>query len=681
MTPIVTVSGPSPPITRININNFSTATTQMPNLKRVINNYTVQNNSKNDNLTLEHKAQFINKILNRQDEANSSELVFNSIQLINFIDFYFNNIYKADKNTTMHASNDLINEQKNQSSSSITSSLAICFPCSACSIKFTYEQTFQQHLNRRSLFIRVYCKKCGVFKTFYNKCKLFYHIYSHKLDLFEPIYTCLQIDNLPIEKSSVNMKNSDLNLMFTNLEKLFVRTDLESVLEQTQVPLELTNPLLCNRFKVNNVDILEMRTFLRCLLHNKFLVYKCHICDALFFSADELKKHYNQTFRYELNILKTEAIHKKISILILLRAYFKLLRQKMETMLNSSHSALQLDFKQAFHNRFFHLLFNHFSYKKLRFTTRCFQLAAMNFIQNLSSININKDDVLTMPQTQTIIITSPNHCSPALLSSPLICPRCGLAFDSRTQTNNFKLHIIYDCQLLVHYDFDLFKCPMKNCNFFTESNLDFTSHWFNKHVVKQHLCEFCNNNGVFHLFHEINPNTQSVPNNDPIFTAKINNDSNNYSNNKTVLSTNLLSEINTHYFEKHRNQNVSLKLVYKCLCRDLINPNLNDFHRDSFLVDDSSTLSSTSNTNGDCISDAISNCLADQHSDCCFYSDIKSCKQHISSFVAHKYANSIKCLFCKKSILIETYHKHMIEAHNDEKDSFFVCPICGLVKK
>lgn len=38
------------------------------------------------------------------------------------------------------------------------------------------------------------------------------------------------------------------------------------------------------------------------------------------------------------------------------------------------------------------------------------------------------------------------------------------------------------------------------------------------------------------------------------------------------LSTAVLSQINKHYFEKHRNQPISVKPIYKCSCKTL--PNL-----------------------------------------------------------------------------------------------------------
>ena len=186
-----------------------------------------------------HKISFANKIFHQMNNNNSADtpplphnnkLVLTSMQLINFIDFYFNdlsdNIENHDQNT--HDSHrETTTTTTTTSTQSDSNLITVCFPCSACLTKFTFEQTFQLHLNRRSVLIRVYCLKCGTFKTFYNKCKLFYHIYSHKLNLFEPLYKCLQIELISNEKLSSNKEKSfvDLNNLFSNLDRLLFDTE------------------------------------------------------------------------------------------------------------------------------------------------------------------------------------------------------------------------------------------------------------------------------------------------------------------------------------------------------------------------------------------------------------------------------------------------------------------------
>ncbi len=128
-----------------------------------------------------------------------------------------------------------------------------------------------------------------------------------------------------------------------------------------------------------------------------------------------------------------------------------------------------------------------------------------------------------------------------------------------------------------------------------------------------------------------------------------NNTTPNNTRNETILSQTLVSEINHHYFEKHRNQQVLLKLNFKCLCRSITNLNeLNDVQTNDFFY------------NQDCL-----------------FSDWKSCRKHIISILA-KTITSLNCLICHKVVSNDKYRAHLKTVHNIEK--ICVCPKCGPLK-
>lgn len=63
---------------------------------------------------------------------------------------------------------------------------------------------------------------------------------------------------------------------------------------------------LTGRFKMNQSDLFEVRRFVKTLLANRLVVYKCSICSALFFTNDDLRQHYQQTLNYELNLMQLQ---------------------------------------------------------------------------------------------------------------------------------------------------------------------------------------------------------------------------------------------------------------------------------------------------------------------------------------------------------------------------------------
>lgn len=135
--------------------------------------------------SLMHRVDLSSKLI-----ENNADLALNCVQLINFIEFYFND---APTNSLAPSA-----ESTSSAAAIDRPPLTSCFPCIVCSTQFSFDQTFHMHLERKSAVIRVYCVKCDSLKKFYNKCKLLYHVYSHKTTLLEPIYRSLQIESLPV---------------------------------------------------------------------------------------------------------------------------------------------------------------------------------------------------------------------------------------------------------------------------------------------------------------------------------------------------------------------------------------------------------------------------------------------------------------------------------------------------
>jgi len=160
-------------------------------------------------IDLDKKLDVITSILNNE------QVVLNSIQLINLIDIYYadeaNHANDTQDRKMGHSSNDSIAQLHLLSS---------FFPCIACSMSFEFDQTFHLHMNRRCVYIRLFCMKCNMFKTYFNKCKLLYHIYSHKANLFEPLYKSVKLEALPYEKLSLNKERPiDFNAIIANIIK------------------------------------------------------------------------------------------------------------------------------------------------------------------------------------------------------------------------------------------------------------------------------------------------------------------------------------------------------------------------------------------------------------------------------------------------------------------------------
>ncbi|CAF0729531.1 unnamed protein product [Brachionus calyciflorus] len=482
------------------------------------------------------KIELINKVL------NDSQISLNSLQLINFLNYYFD-------------------ENADEIEHRTSGNLSICFPCIACSAQFSYEQTFHLHLDRRAIFLKLHCSECKQTKVFFNKCKLFYHIYSHKSSLFEPKYNKIQIDQIPVEKASQqNSKHSEsLNFIFSSLHGLI-----------TQNPRIDVNLSINHRFKLNEQDLHQIKLFIKRLKNNRFLSYKCPVCDALFLDYKDLKLHFIQSRKHDSEYLTQ-------------RTYFKTLKEKyLNSQIKNSNDEEDINID----------ILNTFSLDKLQYSTKCSQLVNLNLIEiNFKFFNLNN-----------------------ISRQRLICPECGLVFDYSLNKNYielFKLHLKYDCLFMLRYDMDEIKCLFSMCNQTFNSSGALLNHWCTDHVIKNHQCESCIKNKQETEFEEID---------------KL----------ESGLSINLISQINKHYFEKHKNEGVSITTRYGCQCKMT---NLYD------------------------------------ETKCQLFNNVKNLKSHLMDQI-NRALLSIDCFVCKKLVLSKDYVSHMKD-HEDEK--FYVCPECGPV--
>jgi hypothetical protein len=595
----------------------------------------------------------------------NDQIVLNSIQLINLIDIYYDE--------TNHTNESQVNKSELSANGSLGQLhlLSSFFPCIACSMSFEFDQTFHLHMNRRCVYIRLFCTKCNAFKTYFNKCKLLYHIYSHKSNLFERVYKSVKFEALPYEKLSVNKERPiDFNLIIANIIKQsndrFKLNFLGSANNYSAQDQSLLNSAqilnsVNNGYKLNEHDMAQMKQFIKRFLINKFFLFKCNICDAYFFDLNELKDHfakskYGET-RFQPNV-------SRISFKYLKQLYTE--SSSNLTISNCSPSATEL-IKQL----------NEISSEKFKFTTRCSQLASLNLIKQ----KFNFFDFNQTYQNAT--------------KSIYVCPECGLTYSN---SYLFRLHLIYDCQFTTKYECGQFICPFLKCNSTFYNLKDAIAHCSVTHVFKEYQCDLCHMNGIQHLFTQNSSNPQAFEKfnrhvkqhfHDELHSNQYNCSGStgqeatefrssilkqilssslhedrvvssikpttfpvvfNSSEESTVqsnsfLNSDVLDQVNKHYFEKHRNEEVALKLVYKCLCKT-----------DQCIK----TGSAESNSN-----------------ECCVFSNWKTCCQHISSLLVQS-MNNIKCFICKKMISNGSYQEHMNIYHKKEK--FFICPLCGVIK-
>lgn len=286
----------------------------------------------------------------------------------------------------------------------------------------------------------------------------------------------------------------------------------------------------------------------------------------------------------------------------------------------------------------------------MQFSTRCSTIANMNLINsNFEFFQPNKEIYKT---------------------ALLVCPECGLSFNSTTQAEKFRMHLLYGCLFTMKYDCGQIKCPI--CPFICDSVNKFLKHWSKNHVKNQHECALCDKQGQQFIFREdssLSKNYMSPSDVSPSGSScevKVDKQSSNH-HFKPILddcqvingdgmaeqSLSNISDINKHFFEKHRNQQVSLKLVYRCMCKS---PESGLTHTDP-------------NSQSDPMEPA---------SDDCYHSSWKSCHNHIISII-HRTLGSLNCLICNRLIPNEKYIGHLNTLHSMDKIS--MCPICGVLEE
>ena len=442
--------------------------------------------NENQSFSLSNRIDFSSKLI-----ENNCDLILNCVQLINFIEFYFNDAATTPSTTPILTQND--------SNKATNRSIHACFPCIVCSMQFSFDQTFHMHLERRSVIIRVYCIKCDSLKKFYNKCKLLYHVYSHKMTLFDPIYKSIQIESLSsvtepassLQRStttttSVQMlskeRNIDIDLIFSNVYQFAAASNTSN----TSNDYTALNPFN-NGFKLCDNDLVQIQMFLKRLVINSFLVYKCHVCDAIFFHLKDLKQHYTTSQQLEFSSFENAPTSSSNHMN---RSYFQNLKKKQIILLNNNKKNFKNLYTGYLNNEekskidLFVSSINSFSFKKLQFSNRCFALASQNLLNN----------------DEANLSSSSSWLRNTFEENLLICPECGLSFDGKTQSDIFKIHLVYECLFTIKYAPYQIKCPAHACNFLFENLDDAIAHWSSIHVLKQHQCDLCDRKGKWHDF-------------------------------------------------------------------------------------------------------------------------------------------------------------------------------------
>jgi len=382
--------------------------------------------------------------------------------------------------------------------------------------------------------------------------------------LFEAIYRSIRIESITIERLNLSKER---NIDFSSCINFFPSPDIDDLISKNNdfnESLSLLQPI-----RVPQSENESIKTFLRRLVHNKFLLFRCSVCDALFFDLKELKIHYYKTQQHELEHLVANNSNCTNNNNGANRRYiYKNLKQKYANSFNKSYFGFlsHSDIDTAKINKFIGIL-NDMSLKKLQFSTRCSTLANMNLISS--------NYQFYLPATQNNNVKK--------LNRPLICPECGISFDPKTQLEKFRLHLLYECLFTSKYDCGQIKCFAIDCNYLAESVNDFVIHWSKFHIKNEHLCDLCDKKGLKVVFEsessvntQINDSIKSqstknnlISNQDDLDENELNssNFESNNTNNDSILSSATITEINKHFFEKHRNLKIALKLNYRCSCK------------------------------------------------------------------------------------------------------------------
>lgn len=108
----------------------------------------------------------------------------------------------------------------------------------------------------------------------------------------------------------------------------------------------------------------QIKLFLKRLLVNKYMLFKCAICGALFFDLKELRAHFQHSLQVELDKLNLENPNK--SAALNRRIQYRYLKQKYAHAFNKK-GFKWIDDKEPETGVFADLL-NNFSFKKVKFS-------------------------------------------------------------------------------------------------------------------------------------------------------------------------------------------------------------------------------------------------------------------------------------------------------------------------
>jgi len=303
--------------------------------------------------------------------------------------------------------------------------------------------------------------------------------------------------------------------------------------------------LVSNKTKINldSIDILDLTSddlinlenFQARLLKNNFELFKCVICDALFFNTNDLKDHYQIGKRMYLtatgqeNLEETEYMDKyTIDSLTPFRSEEdenitrNLYLNQIENIITSLKSQQELD---------------EFSIYKLKFASRCSLIANLNFIFNKFNLYNNQ-----IPPAESMM---------------LICPECGLCFN-KNNPHLFRDHLSSTCFYSIK-NFRI-KCMKPNCDFVCKTRKLTIDHFTKKHIKIVKYCEICFKNGLKVKFFNDNSND--------INEQKDGDEDDNNINSHDEMSEKLIEK---HFLEKHNEiiiQNIkqNVKITYKCEC-------------------------------------------------------------------------------------------------------------------
>lgn len=142
------------------------------------------------------------------------------------------------------------------------------------------------------------------------------------------------------------------------------------------------------------------------------------------------------------------------------------------------------------------------------------------------------------------------------------------------------------------------------------------------------------------------------------------------SNENKVINEALVAHINQHHAEVHARlfSAPQLRLIYKCMCR----------RRHQKITPSSGVDTITIEEIDDNDEPEIDECV---------HSEWKSCRAHILTASAQP-IYSIKCMKCASIIvhrdfksIMHDFSEHMRNHRQIDQESYFLCPICGIIRK